>query len=89
MPSWIPGYLLLEGPEQTGLSLRYRAVRETDGVAAWIRVDGFDASSSRAAQAVSTIYAATAGFDHPLLPRVLDYGSTEVAGRTFIAYQIS
>ncbi|HEX7581312.1 MAG TPA: hypothetical protein VF580_15045, partial [Thermoanaerobaculia bacterium] len=68
MPSWIPGYLLLEGPEQTGLPLRYRAVRETDGVAAWIRVDGFDASSSRAAQAVSTIYAATAGFDHPLLP---------------------
>lgn len=89
MPSWIPGYRLLEGPEQTGLPLRYRAVRETDGVAAWIRVDGFDASSSRAAQAVSTIYAATAGFDHPLLPRVLDYGSTEVAGRTFIAYQIS
>lgn len=80
---------MLEGPEQTGVPLRYRAVRETDGVAAWIRVDGFDASSSRAAQAVSTIYAATAGFDHPLLPLVLDYGSTEVAGRTFIAFQTS
>ena len=89
MPSWIPGYRLLEGPEQTGVSLRYRAVRETDGAAAWIRVDGFDASSSGAAQAVSTIYAATALFDHPLLPPVLDYGSTEVAGRSFIAYQTS
>jgi hypothetical protein len=89
MPSWIPGYQLLAGPEQTGAALRYRAVRETDSVAAWIRVDGFDASSSPAAQAVSTIYAATAGFDHPLLPLVLDYGSTEVAGRSFIAFQIS
>jgi hypothetical protein len=89
MPSWIPGYRLLEGPEQTGLPFRYRAVRERDGVAAWIRVDGFDASSSPAAQAVSAIYAATASFDHPLLPLVLDYGSTEVAGRAFIAYQIS
>ncbi|HEX7528622.1 MAG TPA: hypothetical protein VF425_05895, partial [Thermoanaerobaculia bacterium] len=89
MPSWIPGYRLLEGPEQTGISLRYRAVRETDGVAAWIRVDGFNASSNGAAQAVSTIYAATAHFDHPLLPPVLDYGSTEVAGRSFIAYQTS
>jgi len=89
MPSWIPGYQLLEGPEQTGVPLRYGAVRETDSVAAWIRVDGFDSSSSGAAQAVSTIYAATAGFDHPLLPLVLDYGSTEVAGRSFIAFQIS
>jgi len=89
MRPWIPGYRLLEGPEQTGLPLRYRAVREADGVAAWIRVDGFDASSGRAAQAVSTIYAATAAFDHPLLPLVLDYGSTEVAGRTFIAFQTS
>jgi hypothetical protein len=89
MPSWIPGYRLLEGPEQTGVSLRYRAVRETDGVAAWIRIDGFNASSSLAAQAVSTIYAATAGFDHPLLPPVLDYGSTEVSGRSFIAFQTS
>lgn len=89
MPSWIPGYRLLEGPEQTGVSLRYRAVRETDGVAAWIRVDGFDASSSGAAMAVDAIYTATAHFDHPLLPLVLDYGSTEVAGRSFIAYQTS
>src|ERR1035441_3239205 len=89
MPSWIPGYRLLEGPEQTGIPFRYRAVRETDGVAAWIRVDGFDASSSRAAMAVDAIYTATAHFDHPLLPLVLDYGSTEVAGRSFIAYQIS
>ncbi|MGZ5428505.1 MAG: hypothetical protein ACXWFS_05805, partial [Thermoanaerobaculia bacterium] len=87
MPSWIPGYRLLGGPEQTGLPHRYRAVRETDGVAAWIRVDGFDASSSRAAQAVDVIYTATAQFDHPLVPLVLDYGSTEVAGRTFIAFQ--
>ena len=89
MPSWIPGYRLLEGPEQTGVPLRYRAVRETDGVAAWIRVDGFDSSSNRAAHALSTVYAATAGFDHPLLPRVLDYGSTEVAGRSYIAFQTS
>jgi hypothetical protein len=89
MPSWIPGYRLLEGPEQTGVPLRYRAVREKDGIAAWIRVDGFDASSSRAARAVTTIYASTAGFDHPLLPLVLDYGSTEVPGRTFIAFQTS
>ena len=89
MPSWIPGYRLLEGPEQTGLPFRYRAVRETDVVAAWIRVDGFDASSSSAATAVDAIYTATAHFDHPLLPLVLDYGSTEVAGRSFIAYQIS
>jgi len=89
MPSWIPGYRLLEGPEQTGLPLRYRGIRELDGVAAWIRVDGFDASSSRAAQAVKTIYTATAHFDHPLLPLVLDYGSADVAGRTFIAFQTS
>ena len=89
MPSWIPGYRLLEGPEQTGIPLRYRAVRETDGVAAWIRVDGFDAASSGAAMAVDAIYTATAHFDHPLLPLVLDYGSTEVAGRSFIAFQTS
>ncbi len=89
MPSWIPGYRLLEGPEQTGVPFRYRAVRETDGVAAWIRVDGFDASSNVSAMAVDAIYTATAHFDHPLLPLVLDYGSTEVAGRSFIAYQTS
>jgi hypothetical protein len=89
MPSWIPGYRLIEGPEQTGIPFRYRAVRETDGVAAWIRVDGYDASSSPAATAVDAIYTATAHFDHPLLPPVLDYGSTEVAGRSYIAYQIS
>ena len=39
--------------------------------------------------AVDAIYTATAHFDHPLLPLVLDYGSTEVAGRSFIAYQTS
>ncbi|MGE5718008.1 MAG: hypothetical protein ACM369_15275 [Acidobacteriota bacterium] len=89
MPSWIPGYRLLEGPEHTGVPFRYRAVRETDGVAAWVRVDGFDASSDRAAIAVDAVYTATAHFDHPLLPPVLDFGSTEVAGRSFIAYQTS
>jgi hypothetical protein len=89
MPSWIPGYQLLEGPEQTGIPFRYRAVRETDGVAAWIRVDGFEASSGEAAMTVDAIYTATAHFDHPLLPLVVDYGSTEVAGRSFIAYQTS
>ncbi len=89
MPSWIPGYRLLDGPEQTGLPFRYRAVRETDEVAAWIRVDGFDPASRSAAAAVDAIYAATARFDHPLLPRVLDFGSTEVAGRSFIAFQTS
>jgi hypothetical protein len=89
MPSWVPGYSLLEGPERTGVPFRYRAVRETDGVAAWIRVDGFDPSSSSAASAVDAIYTATARFDHPLLPPVLDFGSTEVAGRSFIAFQTS
>lgn len=89
MPSWIPGYRLLEGPEQTGAPLRYRAVRESDGAAAWIRVDGFDASSRNAAAAVDAIYTATAHFDHPLLPHVLDYGSTEVAGRSYISFQTS
>lgn len=89
MPAWIPGYRLVEGPEQTGVPFRYRAVRESDGVAAWIRVDGFDASSDRAAMAVDTIYTGTAHFDHPLVPPVLDFGSTEVAGRSFIAYQVS
>ena len=89
MPSWIPGYRLLEGPEQIGSPLRYRAVRETDGARAWIRIDGFDPSSSGAAQTASAIYAATAAFDVPLLPNVLDYGSTEVAGRSFIAFQTS
>lgn len=89
MPSWIPGYRLIEGPEQTSIPFRYRAVRETDGAAAWLRVDGFDASSSDAAHAVATIYAATARFDHPLLPRVLDFGSTKVPGRPFIAFQTS
>jgi hypothetical protein len=89
MTSWIPGYRLLEGPEQTGIPFRYRAVRETDDVAAWIRVDGFDASLDRAAMAVDSIYTATAHFDHPLVPLVLDFGSTEVAGRSFIAFQVS
>lgn len=89
MPSWIPGYDLREGPEQTGLPYRYRAVRDTDGVAAWVRVDGYDSSSRHAAMAVDALYTATAHFDHPLLPHVLDFGSTEVSGRTFIAYQTS
>jgi hypothetical protein len=89
MPSWVPGYRLLEGPEQTGVPFRYRAVREADTVAAWIRVDGFDPSSNSAAAAVDAIYTATARFDHPLLPPVLDFGSTEVAGRAFIAFQTS
>ena len=89
MPSWIPGYRLLEGPEQTGLPFRYRAVRERDHVAAWIRVDGFDWSSREAADSVNAVYTDTAHFDHPLLPHVLDFGSTEVAGRTFISFQAS
>ncbi len=89
MPSWIPAYRLVEGPESTGIPFRYRGVRETDGAAAWIRVDGSDAASRGATDAVARIYAATARFDHPLLPRVLDYGSTSVAGRPFISYQAS
>lgn len=89
MSSWIPGYRLLEGPGKTGLPFRYRAVRETDGAAAWIRVDGYDSSSSRAATAVDALYTATAHFDHPLLPRVLDFGSADVNGRAYIAYQTS
>jgi hypothetical protein len=89
MPSWIPGYRLLEGPELMGVPFRSRAVREADNVAAWIRTDGFDPSSGSAAASVDVIYTATARFDHPLLPPVLDFGSTEVAGRAFIAYQIS
>lgn len=89
MASWIPGYRLLEGPEETGLPFRYRAVREADGAAAWIRVDGYDSSSEDAAAAVDALYSATARFDHPLLPPVLDFGSAEVAGRSFIAFQAS
>src|SRR5512135_3537560 len=89
MSSWLPGYRLLEGPEQTGLRLRYRAARILDGAEAWVRVDGFVPSSSSAATAVDAIYAATALFDHPLLPPVLDFGSTEIAGRAFIAFQAS
>lgn len=89
MSSWLPGYRLLEGPEQTGVRLRYRATRILDGVEAWIRVDGFLPSSSDAALAVEAIYGATALFDHPLLPPVLDFGSTEIAGRAFIAFQTS
>lgn len=89
MSSWVPGYDLLEGPEQTGVPLRYRGRRATDGAAAWIRVDGFDAASREAALVVDALYAATASFDHPLLPAVLDVGSTEVAGRSFIAFQTS
>jgi len=89
MPSWIPAYRLTEGPEKTGIPFRYRGTRETDGAEAWIRVDGSDAASRTAADAAARIYAATAGFDHPLLPRVLDYGSTSVAGRPFIAFQAS
>ncbi len=89
MSSWVPGYDLLEGPEQTGVPLRYRARRVSDGAAAWIRVDGFDAGSREAAVAVDALYAATASFDHPLLPAVLDTGSTEVEGRSFIAFQTS
>ncbi|HQQ77728.1 MAG TPA: hypothetical protein PLB01_10265 [Thermoanaerobaculia bacterium] len=89
MPSWIPGYDLIEGPEETGIPFRYRAVREADGAAAWIRVDGFDSSSSRAAQTVDALYTATSRFDHPLLPNVLDFGSAAVTGRTYIAFQTS
>lgn len=89
MPSWIPGYDLVEGPEETGVPLRYRGVREADGVAAWIRVDGYDASSRSAAAALDALYTATARFDHPLLPLVLDFGSAAVAGRTYIAFQTS
>ncbi len=89
MASWIPAYRLVEGPENTGIPFRYKGVRETDGTAAWIRVDGTDAASRGATDAVARIYAATARFDHPLLPRVLDYGSTTVAGRPFISFQAS
>ena len=89
MPSWIPGYRLLEGPEETGVPLRYRGVREPGEVPAWIRVDGFDPASQDSALLLGAIYTATASFDHPLLPRVLDYGSTEVAGRAFITFQAS
>jgi hypothetical protein len=89
MPSWVPGYGVLEGPEETGLAYRYRGVREQDGAEAWIRVDGFNPASSDAAAAVDAVYAATALLDHPLLPPVLDFGSTEVAGRSYIAFQLS
>lgn len=89
MPSWIPGYRVLEGPEQTGLPFRYRAVRESDGAAAWVRIDGYDSSSSGAATALDALYTATAHLDHPFLPPVLDFGSAEVTGRAFIAFQTS
>ena len=87
MPSWIPGFEVLEGPDATGVPMRYRARREPDGVPAWIRIDGYDPTSGVAARAAAEVYAATALFDHPGLPPVLGYGSTEIAGRPFIAFQ--
>ncbi len=80
---------MLGGPDETGVPFRYRAVREADGAAAWVRIDGYDSSSNGAATAVDALYAATAHLDHPLLPHVLDFGSAEVTGRGFIAFQTS
>jgi hypothetical protein len=87
MSSWIPGFEVLEGPDATGVPMRYRARREPDGIPAWIRIDGYDPASAPEARAAAEVYAATALFDHPALPAVLGYGSTVIAGRPFIAFQ--
>jgi len=87
MSSWIPGYEVLEGPEVTGVPMRYRARRDPDGTPAWIRIDGYDPASGAEARSAAEVYAATALFDHPGLPTVLGYGSTEIPGRPFIAFQ--
>lgn len=87
--SWIPGFTVVEGPERTGLPLRFRAVREADGAPAWVRVDGYPPDDLRAAVAFARVHGETARMDHPDLPRVLAYGSTSIQGRPFVAFQLS
>lgn len=89
MQDWIPGFRLEEGPESTGVPLRYVGVRERDGARAWIRLDGFAPGDVKAAVRMASVYQATARLDHPDLPAVLEYGSTAIPGRPFIAYQQS
>lgn len=87
--SWIPGFVVAEGPEKTGITLRFRGFRQKDGVPVWIRLDGFPPNELRSALAVARVYQETARLDHPDLPPVLGYGSTDVAGRPFIAFQLA
>lgn len=89
MQDWIPGYRLDEGPESTGVPLRYVGTREKDGVRAWIRLDGFAPNDVKAAVRMASAYQATAQLEHPDLPAVLDYGSSSIPGRPYIAFQLS
>lgn len=86
MPSWIPGYALLDGPEQTGVPYRYRARRERDQAAAWIRVDGHAPDSLRETSRLARVYEATVQLRLPELPAVLSSGESTVKGRPFVAY---
>lgn len=87
--SWIPGFAVVEGPERTGLPLRFRAVRQADGAPAWIRVDAYPPDEIRSTVALAKLYGETARLDHPDLPPVLAYGSTSIQGRPFIAFQLT
>ncbi len=87
--TWLPGFTSVEGPVYGQSVLRYRAVRESDGAPAWVRVDAHAPDDVRAARSLGRIYAATAAFDSPDLPPVLAYGPTEIAGRPFIAFRLS
>lgn len=89
MQDWVPGYRLEEGPESTGVPLRYVGNRERDGVRAWVRLDGFAPNDLKTAVRMASVYQATALLDHPDLPTVLDYGSSTIPGRPFIAYQLA
>ncbi len=89
MSSWIPGYEVLEGPDRTGVPLRYTGYRQEDGVPAWIRVDAHVPNDLRGAVSLARVYQLTARFEHPELPQVLGYGATTVAGRPFIAYRLA
>ncbi|MEO6324621.1 MAG: hypothetical protein ABIT01_18185 [Thermoanaerobaculia bacterium] len=87
MSYWVPGFKIQEGPEVTGIPLHYVAERESDGVPVWIRVDGHVADESAGALALAVTYEATSRLDHPELPLVLAFGSTEITGRPFLAFQ--
>lgn len=89
MQDWIAGYRLEEGPDSTGVPLRFVGTRERDGVRAWVRLDGYAPNDLKTAVRVAAVYQATAQLDHPDLPTVLDYGSSTIPGRPFIAYQLS
>ena len=87
MSSWVPGFTIVEGPKQLKREQRFRGFRDSDGTPAWIRVDGYPPDDIRTALRIAKVYQATAEFDCADLPPVLEYGSTAIAGRPFIAFQ--